>query len=201
MSRSAFAARFSELVGVPAMQYVARWRMHLATSWLRDEHRTRNTRVDGTRTVAAPVLRCRWAQTPCVGSLFAWVFPAQVTQGGVRLGVLCDRRPNACSDIDPGVAPAGHPRRCTSHIRCRADSAARPESSVATDDSAAHVWYAPAGDPPRAPVVRRVEGLRSSGATPLHLVLDHDLPAIGRGVTAREIGQEIGQLIGLTASM
>jgi len=60
------------------------------------------------------------------------------------------------------------------------------------------VWYAPAGDPPRAPVVRRVEGLRSSGATPLHLVLDHDLPAIGRGVTAREIGQEIGQLIGLT---
>ena len=36
MSRSAFAARFSELVGLPAMQYVARWRMHLATTWLRD---------------------------------------------------------------------------------------------------------------------------------------------------------------------
>ena len=37
MSRSAFAARFSELVGLPAMQYVARWRMHLATTWLRDK--------------------------------------------------------------------------------------------------------------------------------------------------------------------
>ena len=36
MSRSAFAARFSELVGVPAMQYVARWRMHLATTWLQE---------------------------------------------------------------------------------------------------------------------------------------------------------------------
>jgi AraC-like DNA-binding protein len=30
MSRSAFAARFTELVGVPAIQYLATWRMHLA---------------------------------------------------------------------------------------------------------------------------------------------------------------------------
>jgi AraC-like DNA-binding protein len=30
MSRSAFAARFTELVGEPAMQYVTRWRMHIA---------------------------------------------------------------------------------------------------------------------------------------------------------------------------
>ena len=30
MSRSAFAARFTELVGEPPMGYVARWRMHLA---------------------------------------------------------------------------------------------------------------------------------------------------------------------------
>jgi AraC-like DNA-binding protein len=30
MSRSAFAARFTEMVGMPAMQYVARWRMHVA---------------------------------------------------------------------------------------------------------------------------------------------------------------------------
>jgi AraC-like DNA-binding protein len=36
MSRSAFAARFSELVGEPAMHYVVRWRMHLATTWLRE---------------------------------------------------------------------------------------------------------------------------------------------------------------------
>jgi len=36
-SRSAFAARFSSLLGVPAMQDVARWRMHLAATWLRDD--------------------------------------------------------------------------------------------------------------------------------------------------------------------
>lgn len=36
MSRSAFAARFTELVGEPAMRYVTRWRMELATSALRD---------------------------------------------------------------------------------------------------------------------------------------------------------------------
>lgn len=35
MSRSAFAARFTELVDEPAMQYVTRWRMHLARDWLR----------------------------------------------------------------------------------------------------------------------------------------------------------------------
>src|SRR5215207_1691352 len=29
MSRSAFAARFTQLAGEPAMQYVTRWRMHL----------------------------------------------------------------------------------------------------------------------------------------------------------------------------
>ncbi len=37
MSRSAFAARFTELVGEPAMRYVTRWRMHVATRWLEDE--------------------------------------------------------------------------------------------------------------------------------------------------------------------
>ncbi len=37
MSRSAFAARFTKLVGEPAMHYVARWRMHLAVTWLREE--------------------------------------------------------------------------------------------------------------------------------------------------------------------
>jgi AraC-like DNA-binding protein len=36
MSRSAFAARFSELVGVPAMQYVTDWRMQLARTRLHD---------------------------------------------------------------------------------------------------------------------------------------------------------------------
>ncbi|WP_205699416.1 AraC family transcriptional regulator [Conexibacter sp. SYSU D00693] len=35
MSRSAFAARFTDLVGEPAMQYVTRWRMQVATEALR----------------------------------------------------------------------------------------------------------------------------------------------------------------------
>jgi AraC-like DNA-binding protein len=37
MSRSAFAARFTELVDEPAMQYVTRWRMQVALNALRDE--------------------------------------------------------------------------------------------------------------------------------------------------------------------
>jgi AraC-like DNA-binding protein len=37
MSRSAFAARFTELVGEPAMQYVTRWRMHVALAAFREE--------------------------------------------------------------------------------------------------------------------------------------------------------------------
>jgi AraC-like DNA-binding protein len=40
MSRSAFAARFTELVGEPAMHYVARWRMHVALSLLKEEGAT-----------------------------------------------------------------------------------------------------------------------------------------------------------------
>ena len=37
MSRSAFAARFTSLVGEPAMHYVARWRMHVAVTWLKED--------------------------------------------------------------------------------------------------------------------------------------------------------------------
>jgi AraC-like DNA-binding protein len=40
MSRSAFAARFTELVGEPAMRYVARWRMHLAVTRLKQDDAT-----------------------------------------------------------------------------------------------------------------------------------------------------------------
>jgi AraC-like DNA-binding protein len=40
MSRSAFAARFTELVGEPVMHYVARWRMQVALSSLRDDGAT-----------------------------------------------------------------------------------------------------------------------------------------------------------------
>ncbi len=37
MSRSAFAARFTELVGEPPMRYVARWRMHVALAALKED--------------------------------------------------------------------------------------------------------------------------------------------------------------------
>jgi AraC-like DNA-binding protein len=38
MSRSAFVARFTELVGEPPMRYVARWRMHIAVTCLKEEN-------------------------------------------------------------------------------------------------------------------------------------------------------------------
>jgi AraC-like DNA-binding protein len=37
MSRSAFAERFTQLVGSSPMQYLTRWRMHLAERWLRED--------------------------------------------------------------------------------------------------------------------------------------------------------------------
>jgi len=40
MSRSAFAARFTELMGEPAMHYVSRWRMHTALTWLKQDDAT-----------------------------------------------------------------------------------------------------------------------------------------------------------------
>ena len=36
MSRSAFSARFTSLVGEPPMHYVRRWRMHVAVNWLKE---------------------------------------------------------------------------------------------------------------------------------------------------------------------
>ena len=38
LSRSAFAERFAEFVGQPPMQYLANWRMQLATNYLRNGH-------------------------------------------------------------------------------------------------------------------------------------------------------------------
>jgi AraC-like DNA-binding protein len=40
MSRSAFAARFTELVDEPVMQYVTRWRMQVAVNSLKEEGAT-----------------------------------------------------------------------------------------------------------------------------------------------------------------
>jgi AraC-like DNA-binding protein len=38
LSRSVFAERFSKLVGITPMEYVTRWRISLARSWIREEH-------------------------------------------------------------------------------------------------------------------------------------------------------------------
>jgi AraC-like DNA-binding protein len=40
MSRSAFAARFTALVGEPVMHYIARWRMQVAHTWLTESDAT-----------------------------------------------------------------------------------------------------------------------------------------------------------------
>ena len=40
ISRSRFAERFSAVLGMPPAQYLARWRMHLAARWLRNERLT-----------------------------------------------------------------------------------------------------------------------------------------------------------------
>lgn len=55
MSRSTFAARFTELVGEPVMSYVARWRMHVAVAALKEEGATVSQLADrlGYRSEAA----------------------------------------------------------------------------------------------------------------------------------------------------
>jgi AraC-like DNA-binding protein len=40
MSRSAFAAQFTQCVGMPPMGYLARWRMNVAIGWLSDRNMT-----------------------------------------------------------------------------------------------------------------------------------------------------------------
>ena len=39
-SRSMFSERFTSVVGMPPAQYLARWRMHLASAWLRNDRLT-----------------------------------------------------------------------------------------------------------------------------------------------------------------
>ncbi len=46
MSRSAFAARFTDLVGESAMRYVTRWRMHVAHDLLRDGRTVASTATE-----------------------------------------------------------------------------------------------------------------------------------------------------------
>ena len=74
MSRSAFAARFSELVGEPVMQYVARWRMHVALSAL----------TEGDATVAELANRLGYQSEAAFARAFKRVLG--VPPGSVRRG-------------------------------------------------------------------------------------------------------------------
>jgi len=46
MSRSAFAARFKDLVGETPMHYATRWKMNLALTWLKEQDLTLVTLAD-----------------------------------------------------------------------------------------------------------------------------------------------------------
>lgn len=60
MSRSAFAARFTEVVGEPAMKYLTRWRMQLARTHLRE----------GSVTLAALTQMCGYRSEPAFSRAF-----------------------------------------------------------------------------------------------------------------------------------
>jgi AraC-like DNA-binding protein len=72
MSRSAFSARFTELVGQPAMQYLAQWRLHLARAQLRQTR-------DPVGTVAS---RAGYQSEAAFGRAFKQFFG--IPPGGVR---------------------------------------------------------------------------------------------------------------------
>ncbi len=74
MSRSAFAARFRELVGETPMQYVTRWRMHQAVTWL----------GEGDRTVAQVALQLGYQSEAAFSRAFQRVIGS--TPGAVRRG-------------------------------------------------------------------------------------------------------------------
>lgn len=79
MSRSAFAARFSELVGQTPMQYVREWKMSQATAWLRG----------GDVTVSEIAYRLGYESEASFSRAFksvAGVAPGGVTRDGVAPG-------------------------------------------------------------------------------------------------------------------
>jgi AraC-like DNA-binding protein len=97
MSRSAFAARFTELVGEPVMTYVARWRMQVAVAALEGEGATVGQLADrlGYRSEAA----------------FSRAFK-RVT--GVSPGVIRRRSPRAGSAISTRWTSGGGNRNTVS---------------------------------------------------------------------------------------
>ena len=113
MSRSAFAARFSELVGLPAMQYVARWRMHLATTWLRDND-------TGLGELAS---RFGYRSEAAFSRAFKRVVGMSPGAAGCRESVSVTGRPG-------GPSPRSVPARGAARRRCRAVFPAVSASSV-----------------------------------------------------------------------
>lgn len=77
MSRSALAARFTELVGEPAMQYVTRWRMHTAYTLL----------TDGGATVSELAGRLGYRSEAVFSRAFKRV--VGVAPGAARRGTFC----------------------------------------------------------------------------------------------------------------
>ena len=75
MSRSAFAARFTGLVGTPAMQYLAQWRMNLARRILQETGQP----------IAAIAAELGYQSEPAFNRAFKRVFGT--TPGQVRRGV------------------------------------------------------------------------------------------------------------------
>lgn len=73
MSRSAFAARFTALVGEPAMKYLTRWRMQLARTHLRD----------GRQTLASIARLCGYTSEPAFSRAFKKMYG--VAPGGLRM--------------------------------------------------------------------------------------------------------------------
>lgn len=72
MSRSAFSARFTDLVGQPAAQYLAQWRLHLARAQL----------LETRQSVAAVARRAGYKSEAAFGRAFKQFFG--VPPGGVR---------------------------------------------------------------------------------------------------------------------
>ena len=80
MSRSAFSARFTNLVGTPAMQYLTIWRMHLARAKL----------LETSQSIAAIADDLGYQSEPAFNRAFKRIFnepPGQVRRNGALLTV------------------------------------------------------------------------------------------------------------------
>ena len=94
MSRSAFSARFTELVDESAMRYVTRWRMQLAMDWLAEE----------TATVGEVAARLGYVSEAAFSRAFkrsTGVSPGSVRRDG-KISVAAVETP------DPDVSSANH---------------------------------------------------------------------------------------------